>query len=46
MDCLFCKIIAEEIPSYKIYENEYVLAFLDIDPDSDGHTLILPKKNI
>ncbi len=45
MDCLFCKIIAGEIPSYKIYENEYVLAFLDIDPDSDGHTLIIPKKH-
>ena len=45
MDCLFCKIINEEIPSLKIYENDYVLAFLDINPDSDGHTLIIPKKH-
>ena len=45
MDCLFCKIINEEIPCYKIYENEFVLAFLDINPDSDGHTLIIPKEH-
>lgn len=43
MDCLFCKIIHGEIPSYKIYEDEIVLAFLDIHPDSMGHTLIIPK---
>lgn len=45
MDCLFCKIIKGEIPCYKIYENEFVLAFLDINPDSDGHTLIIPKNH-
>lgn len=45
MDCIFCKIINGEIPSYKIYEDEYVLGFLDINPDSDGHTLIIPKKH-
>lgn len=45
MDCIFCKIIKGEIPCLKIYENEYVLAFLDINPDSDGHTLIIPKKH-
>lgn len=45
MDCLFCKIIKGEIPCFKLYENEYVLAFLDINPDSDGHTLIIPKKH-
>ena len=45
MDCLFCKIIKGEIPCYKIYENEFVLAFLDINPDSDGHTLIIPKEH-
>ena len=45
MDCIFCKIVNNEIPSYKIYEDEYVLAFLDINPDSDGHTLIVPKKH-
>ena len=45
MDCLFCKIIKGEIPCYKIFENAYILAFLDINPDSDGHTLIIPKKH-
>ena len=45
MDCLFCKIINGDIPCYKIYENDYVLAFLDINPDCDGHTLIIPKKH-
>lgn len=42
-DCLFCKIINDEIPSMKVYEDDVVLAFLDIDPNSDGHTLIVPK---
>ncbi|ATZ21463.1 HIT family protein [Mesoplasma tabanidae] len=42
-DCLFCKIIKQEIPSYKIYENEYVYAFLDINPVTDGHALVIPK---
>ena len=45
MECLFCKIINGEIPCYKIYEDDVVLAFLDINPDCDGHTLIIPKKH-
>lgn len=45
MDCLFCKIIKNEIPSYTIYEDEIVKAFLDINPDSNGHLLIIPKKH-
>ena len=45
MDCIFCKIINGSIPSYKIYEDELVMAFLDINPDSPGHTLIIPKKH-
>ncbi|AME12743.1 histidine triad protein [Mycoplasma mycoides subsp. mycoides] len=45
MDCLFCKIINQEIPSYKIYENEYVYSFLDVRPVSNGHLLIIPKKS-
>ena len=45
MDCIFCKIINGDIPSYTIYENEYVKCFLDVNPLSDGHTLILPKKH-
>lgn len=44
-DCLFCKIVSGDIPSYKIYEDELVYAFLDINPDSNGHTLIIPKKH-
>ena len=43
MDCLFCKIINKEIPSYKIYEDEYTYAFLDIAKDVEGHTLVIPK---
>jgi len=44
-DCLFCKIIKGEIPSFKIYEDEYTYAFLDIAKDIDGHTLVIPKKH-
>ena len=44
-NCLFCKIIKGEIPSYKVYENEHTLAFLDINPESYGHTLIIPKNH-
>ena len=46
MDCIFCKIINGEIPSYKVYEDEYVFAFLDIKPNCDGHTLVIPKKHV
>lgn len=42
-DCIFCKIIAGQIPCNKIYEDDGVLAFLDIQPVSDGHTLVIPK---
>lgn len=45
MNCIFCKIANGEIPSYKVYEDDIVLAFLDANPDSDGHTLIVPKKH-
>jgi len=44
-DCIFCKIISGEVPCYKIYEDEYVLAFLDINPVVNGHTLVIPKKH-
>jgi len=46
MNCIFCKIIKGEIPSYKIYEDEYTYAFLDIAKDVDGHTLVIPKKHV
>lgn len=45
MECIFCKIIKGEIPSYTIYEDENVKAFLDVNPMSQGHTLIVPKKH-
>ena len=44
-DCLFCKIIAGEVQSHKLYEDEDVYAFLDIGPVSRGHTLIIPKNH-
>lgn len=43
MSCIFCSIIAGEIPCHKVYEDESVVAFLDIGPVSTGHTLVLPK---
>ncbi len=46
MDCIFCKIIEGEIPSYTVYEDEIVKVFLDVNPDSNGHLLIIPKKHI
>lgn len=44
-DCIFCKIINGEIPSYKIYEDDVVYAFLDITQVTPGHTLVVPKKH-
>ena len=44
-DCVFCAIAAGEIPSFKIYEDDSVLAFLDINPFSEGHTLVIPKEH-
>lgn len=45
-DCLFCKIAAGEIPSEKVYENEYVYTFKDIDPQAPFHVIVIPKKHI
>lgn len=45
MDCIFCKIIKGELPSVKVYEEEKVLAFLDISPVNPGHTLVVPKEH-
>jgi histidine triad (HIT) family protein len=44
-DCIFCKIIKGEIPSFTIYEDEKVFAFEDINPISEGHTLVIPKRH-
>lgn len=46
MDCLFCKIIAGDIPSKKVYEDEHVFAFCDIQPQAPTHVLIVPKTHI
>lgn len=43
--CIFCKIVNNEIPSFKIYENDYVICFLDISASTTGHTLVVPKKH-
>lgn len=45
-DCLFCKIAAGEIPSAKVYEDEEILAFRDINPQAPVHILIIPKKHV
>jgi len=45
-DCIFCKIIAGEIPSQRVYEDEHVLAFRDIAPQAPVHILIVPKEHI
>ena len=44
-ECVFCKMVAGQIPVTKIYEDDVVLSFLDIGPLSDGHTLVIPKKH-
>ena len=45
-DCVFCKIVAGQIPCYRVYEDEHVLAFLDIGPLAEGHVLIVPKVHV
>jgi len=44
-NCSFCKIVSGEIPAYKVYEDDDYLAFLDINPQSPGHTQVIPKKH-
>lgn len=45
LDCIFCKIIKKEIPCHVVYEDETVLAFLDVKPHTQGHTVVIPKKH-
>lgn len=45
-NCIFCKIVSGEIPCHKVYEDDKYLAFLDINPQSPGHTQVIPKKHI
>jgi histidine triad (HIT) family protein len=44
-DCIFCKIVRGELPSFKVYEDDRIFAFEDINPVSKGHTLVIPKKH-
>jgi histidine triad (HIT) family protein len=44
-NCIFCKIIKGDIPSDKVFENEFIIAFLDINPVNPGHTLVIPKEH-
>ena len=46
MDCLFCKIASGDIPSTKVYEDEYVYAFLDIAPQAKIHVVVIPREHI
>lgn len=43
--CVFCKIVAGEIPAHKVFENKKILAFLDINPVNEGHVLVIPKEH-
>ncbi len=45
MDCVFCSIVSGNIPATKVYEDDQVLAFLDVNPVNDGHTLVIPKQH-
>jgi len=45
MDCIFCKIVKGEIPCTRVFEDDRVLAFMDINPLNDGHLLVIPKKH-
>ena len=44
-DCVFCKIVAGEVPSFKLFEDETTLAFMDINPANEGHALVIPKEH-
>ncbi len=44
-DCIFCKIVAGEIPAHKVYEDDHFLAFLDINPTAVGHVQVIPKEH-
>src|SRR5262245_1228378 len=45
-DCLFCRIATGEIPSQKVFESDTALAFLDVSPLAEGHTLVIPKRHV
>jgi histidine triad (HIT) family protein len=45
-DCVFCRIVSGELPSVRMYEDECCVAFLDVNPRSEGHTLVVPRKHV
>ena len=45
-DCIFCRIVAGEIPSRRVYEDEHAIAFLDLEPFKTGHTLVVPRAHV
>jgi len=45
-DCIFCRIVAGEIPSKRVYEDDHAIAFLDLDPFKTGHTLVVPRAHV
>ena len=45
-DCVFCKIVAGELPSFTLFEDEATLAFMDINPANEGHALVIPKEHV
>lgn len=45
-DCIFCSIIEGEMPAHKVYEDDNMIAFLDVNPVSKGHTLVVPKEHV
>ena len=45
-DCVFCKIVAGDIPCFKLLDDEAILAFMDINPVHDGHCLVIPKAHV
>jgi histidine triad (HIT) family protein len=44
-DCIFCQIVAGELPAYKVHEDEHTLAFMDINPATRGHALVIPRRH-
>ena len=45
-DCIFCRIVAGEIPSFKLFEDEHTFAFMDINPANEGHALVVPRQHV
>ncbi|MEE8211391.1 MAG: HIT domain-containing protein, partial [Acidiferrobacterales bacterium] len=44
-ECIFCKIVTGDVPCFKLYEDDQTIAFMDINPANEGHTLVIPKEH-